>query len=55
MDNELMKKMDTQVQSFKKFRDYVDLLDRDVAKNGFLLLDERSYRRNIREYNKCLQ
>jgi hypothetical protein len=50
MDNELMKKMDMQVVNFKKFRDYVDLLDRDVAKNGFLLLDERSYRRNIREF-----
>ena len=50
MDNELMKKMDMQVQSFKKFRDYIDLLDRDVAKNGFLLLEESSYKKNIREF-----
>lgn len=50
MDNELMKKMDNQVQNFKKFRDYVSLLDREIENNGFLLLDERYYRNNVREF-----
>lgn len=50
MDSELMNKMDMQVKSFKKLRDYVDLLNRDVAKNGFEMLSERAYKRNIKEF-----
>ena len=51
MDSQLLKKMDSELLSFKKARDYiVNVLDEDIKKNGFLTLDENAYNRNVKEF-----
>lgn len=51
MDSQLLKKMDSEILSFKKARDYIiNVLDEDIKKNGFLTLDENAYNKNVKEF-----